>query len=42
MDKENKIILQLKWELQEVKKQRDSLLKILGKVKKLLDLKLLV
>jgi hypothetical protein len=42
VDKENKIIEQLKWELEEVKKQRDNLLKIVAKIKKLLDLKLLV
>jgi len=42
VDKESKLIAQLRWELQEVKKQRDSLLKLLGQVKKLLDLKLLV
>jgi hypothetical protein len=37
VDKENKIIEQLKWELEEVKKQRDNLLKIVAKIKKLLD-----
>jgi len=42
VDKESKLIAQLRWELQEVKKQRDSLLKLIGQLKKLLDLKLLV
>jgi len=42
VDKESKLIAQLKWELEEVKKQRDNLLKIVAKIKKLLDLKLLV
>jgi hypothetical protein len=42
VDKESKLIAQLRWELQEVKKQRDNLLKIIAQIKKLLDLKLLV
>jgi hypothetical protein len=42
VDKESKLIAQLRWELQEVKKQRDNLLKIVAQIKKLLDLKLLV
>ena len=42
MDKESKLIAQLRWELEEVKKQRDNLLKLVAKIKKLLDLKSVV
>lgn len=36
-DKENKIIEQLRWELNLVKKQRDDLLKKLKKIKDIID-----
>ena len=38
MDKENRTIEQLKWELKLVKDQRDKLLKLLSKIKKLLEM----
>jgi len=37
VDKENKIIEQLRWELNLVKKQRDDLLKKLKKIKDIID-----
>jgi|TARA_R100000353_G_scaffold122720_1_gene87215 hypothetical protein len=38
-DKEDKIIEQLRWELNLVKKQRDDLLKQLKKIKDIIDAK---
>jgi len=38
-DKEDKIIKQLRWELNLVKKQRDDLLKQLKKIKDIIDAK---
>ena len=38
-DKEDKIIDQLRWELNLVKKQRDDLLKQLKKIKDIIDAK---
>ena len=38
MDKESKVIEQLRWELKLVKDQRDKLLKLLSKIKKLLEM----
>ena len=38
-DKEDKIIEQLRWELNLVKKQRDNLLKQLKKIKDIIDAK---
>jgi len=37
VDRENKRIKQLEWELKAVKDQRDKLLKLLAKLKKFLD-----
>jgi uncharacterized protein YoxC len=39
IDKEDKIIEQLRWELNLVKKQRDDLLKQLKKIKDIIDAK---
>ena len=39
MDKANKIIEKLRWELNLVKKQRDDLLKQLKKIKDIIDAK---
>ena len=39
MDKANKIIEQLRWELNLVKKQRDDLLKQIKKIKDIIDVK---
>ena len=39
MDKANKIIEQLRWELNLVKKQRDDLLKQLKKIKDIINAK---
>ena len=38
-DKEDKIIEQLRWELNLIKKQRDDLLKQLKKIKDIIDAK---
>ena len=38
MDKENKRIKQLEWELKVVKDQRDKLLKLFAEFKKLLEM----
>jgi len=38
VDKESKVIEQLRWELKLVKDQRDKLLKLLSKIKKLLEM----
>ena len=38
MDKENKRIKQLEWELKAVKDQRDKLLKILAKLKEFIEI----
>jgi hypothetical protein len=37
VDKENKIIKQLQWELKAVKDQRDKLLRLIAKIKQLLN-----